>query len=1534
PFIHSQPNKPLTEKKRRDKINKCLVQLKNIILRAKGKEEKKFARLEKADILEMTLSHLMEIHGQTDRHKDRRTEDLRTCTPAYDPVMENIRCLNGLQNNNWSRYPTPHGSVYPLTPRYQLGNGQKVITDVNFEHEDMIDDDVMCGSASRVFVMGEDSCGSFSADLQDGWKQKIQDKSVNMETSRDDQSYHRDNQENHVYGSSYVQEDFIYSKKNLSPVGCLPCATSTPKAISYGLDTQNSEGDFYGNIDYVQRLKLDYKLETHTGCVNTICWNTTGQNILSGSDDQHLIISDPFKRKKIVTIRSGHRANIFSAKYMPFSSDKHIVSCSGDGKIFFTDIEREDTYGAHLFDCHFGTTYEVIVVPNEASTFLTCGEDGTVRWFDLRTKMSCLKEDCKDDVLINCRRAVTSLAVNPLVPYELSIACSDSSVRVYDRRMLGTRATGNYTGKGITGMMSYFTAPTLSNRAYRITSLSYSPNGEDLLVSYSSEYIYLFSTKRDGVDSSTQSLSRKSQSKSSGRSEVSKTLNPKSSGKVATKTKGKSQRQDTQNESHMKDIKQGQSRESAYSGSDHVTSTSHDSISRVTDRISPSSVYNPEPGPSSSKPRKLSMHSEEERVFHPSSSPRQSSSEGLTSLLDPGALTDTSRQPPVKRLRLRGDWSDTGPNARPESERRTSDSVEGVEEQPRSHTTIMQRMSDMLTRWLDGNLRRQGTLDRVLSPADQLDEEGGQQVMEAESTTDGNNEAGPTREDNSSQERMDTSVTSTVTVEDFPESHSQTNLPESSQAITAVPQSTTVCTPSHSASLPSESEIQPDIIPNPASNTQESNPSESREADSLPSQRDVMVIPNDSAAPLEPVISLHYSTEGTTSSTIRLGFARFENLEAGLLQRSAENASLHPFVHSTAQQQRDITPADSTVDSTSLEHEGSGIPGPEMEETSNHQDREETSNHQEREETSNHQEREETSNHQDREETSNHQEREETSNHQDREETSNHQEREETSNHQEREETSNHQDREEICNHQDREETCNHQDREETSNHQDREETSNHQDREETCNHQDREVLACGQSINDSLFLNESQNVKDKVCDTYLDETSTISSNPDHTPVFLATCPAVTTSESINTPEVRGNVLSEEQHDERDNINDVPEECACSKSVVKEGNQGLSTHDHTEVGTSAIVEQTDNSDDNHRTPTTQCSDPIPGTSGASDVKTSDNIASGTRKKTGMSKQLQEKLKNIGRRKTFEKLERVCKDMMARSVLQDSTRAAEGQQTTEESRSQREAQQSEREASESEREADMEMEEIVSESGGAEAACMSDNTTESIDTTPVRSRRIGRSGPPTQTLPDPQAHQDSSEDEDNSGGTQREPRDTLDRHITAIRLQEMYRKKQEEKEKEEMELRNVYQPEHTIKFKGHRNARTMIKEANFWGNDFVMSGSDCGHIFIWDRHTGRLVNLLEADRHVVNCLQPHPFDPIMASSGIDYDIKIWAPLAEECCFDESKAAEIMRRNEIMLEETRDTITVPAAFMLRVLASLNQIRAGKAVSSFLQ
>ncbi|CAI9533081.1 unnamed protein product [Staurois parvus] len=173
--------------------------------------------------------------------------------------------------------------------------------------------------------------------------------------------------------------------------------------------------------------------------------------------------------------------------------------------------------------------------------------------------------------------------------------------------------------------------------------------------------------------------------------------------------------------------------------------------------------------------------------------------------------------------------------------------------------------------------------------------------------------------------------------------------------------------------------------------------------------------------------------------------------------------------------------------------------------------------------------------------------------------------------------------------------------------------------------------------------------------------------------------------------------------------------------------------------------------------------------------------------------------------------------------------------------------------------------------------------------------------------------------------------TQNRRSAAARIQELFRRRKERKELEELDMQNVRQPSSKIVFKGHRNSRTMIKEAGFWGKNFVISGSDCGHIFIWDRHTTEHLMLLEADNHVVNCVQPHPYDPILASSGIDYNIKIWSPLEEDKSFNWALAEEIMSRNELMLEETRNTITVPASFMLRMLASLNHIRADRSEQS---
>ena len=55
----------------------------------------------------------------------------------------------------------------------------------------------------------------------------------------------------------------------------------------------------------------------------------------------------------------------------------------------------------------------------------------------------------------------------------------------------------------------------------------------------------------------------------------------------------------------------------------------------------------------------------------------------------------------------------------------------------------------------------------------------------------------------------------------------------------------------------------------------------------------------------------------------------------------------------------------------------------------------------------------------------------------------------------------------------------------------------------------------------------------------------------------------------------------------------------------------------------------------------------------------------------------------------------------------------------------------------------------------------------------------------------------------------------------------------------------------------------LKKCGLWyglcGTERVIGGSDFGHIFILNKCTGKLVNVLEAVRHVVNSVQ-YPQNP--------------------------------------------------------------------------
>lgn len=89
-------------------------------------------------------------------------------------------------------------------------------------------------------------------------------------------------------------------------------------------------------------------------------------------------------------------------------------------------------------------------------------------------------------------------------------------------------------------------------------------------------------------------------------------------------------------------------------------------------------------------------------------------------------------------------------------------------------------------------------------------------------------------------------------------------------------------------------------------------------------------------------------------------------------------------------------------------------------------------------------------------------------------------------------------------------------------------------------------------------------------------------------------------------------------------------------------------------------------------------------------------------------------------------------------------------------------------------------------------------------------------------------------------------------------------------------------DHIHKYIGHRNNAT-VKGVNFYGprSEFIISGSDCSNVFLWEKESEKIVQYFTADDGgVVNVLEPHPHAPILATSGLDHDVKVWMPTAEE------------------------------------------------------
>uniref|UniRef100_A0AAY5KK25 DDB1 and CUL4 associated factor 8 n=1 Tax=Esox lucius TaxID=8010 RepID=A0AAY5KK25_ESOLU len=209
----------------------------------------------------------------------------------------------------------------------------------------------------------------------------------------------------------------------------------------------------------VQRLELQGRLERHTGCVNTLHFNPSGTRLASGSDDLRVVIWDWARRRAELEFDSGHKSNVFQAKFLPHSGDSTLAMCARDGQIRVAELSAtQRCKNTKRVAQHKGAAHKLALDPDSPCSFLSAGEDAVVFGIDLRL---------------------------------------DRPAKIYDQRKINENDNN--------GVLKKFCPSHLvsSESKTNITCLVYSHDGTELLTSYNDEDIYLFdSSHSDGADHS------------------------------------------------------------------------------------------------------------------------------------------------------------------------------------------------------------------------------------------------------------------------------------------------------------------------------------------------------------------------------------------------------------------------------------------------------------------------------------------------------------------------------------------------------------------------------------------------------------------------------------------------------------------------------------------------------------------------------------------------------------------------------------------------------------------------------------------------------------------------------------------------------------------------------------------------------------------------------------------------------------------------------------------------------------------------
>eukprot|EP00760_Papus_ankaliazontas_P038335 PhM_4_TR9085/c0_g1_i1/m.92475/K11804/WDR42A; WD repeat-containing protein 42A len=250
----------------------------------------------------------------------------------------------------------------------------------------------------------------------------------------------------------------------------------------------------------VSRLRRVDELSLHDGCVNTIDWSPDGRALISGSDDCTVGVWLPDTSKKnnpyrvAMRIATGHRHNIFCAKFVPTSNLREVVSCAADGElrhfpvedqpasyiVNYRQVDEADDYRSMMFHLEF--------LAHSPTNVLACSQDGTLHLYDLRRRHECQLIYSTESELRPSRMGVPTFCLHPNNSNMVLVAGGDMYARYMDLRN---------TSDVVRRFKPDDLARSKNVRGSSITGLCFSPAGDEFALNATGHGVYVIRMREE-----------------------------------------------------------------------------------------------------------------------------------------------------------------------------------------------------------------------------------------------------------------------------------------------------------------------------------------------------------------------------------------------------------------------------------------------------------------------------------------------------------------------------------------------------------------------------------------------------------------------------------------------------------------------------------------------------------------------------------------------------------------------------------------------------------------------------------------------------------------------------------------------------------------------------------------------------------------------------------------------------------------------------------------------------------------------------